>query len=771
MANRTKQRAKSRSAQMQTQDSFQNLISRVGQGTANQASGGGYGFTPISRNRVTLEYAYRSSWIAGKAVDAFAEDMTREGIEVKCDLEPEDLENLENQITALGIWDRIKSNAKWSRLYGGSIAVLMIDGQDPSTPINFNTIRRNQFKGLLVLDRWVVQPSLTELVEEFNMHLGQPKFYDVIADAQGMVGQRIHYSRVIRLDGVELPYWQRIAENGWGQSILERLWDRLLAFDSTTEGAAQLVYKAHLRTYGVDGLREIIAAGGKAMEGLTKQIDLIRAYQSNEGLTLMDAKDQFQTHAYSFAGLSDMLIQFGQQLSGAMDIPLVRLFGQSPAGLNSTGESDLRTYYDNIKQQQESKLREGIHKIYRAAFPSVLGVELPEDFNFVFKSLWQIDDTAKAGIASTVTTAVVSAFESGIIDRHTALKELHASSEISGIYSNITAEDIKAAEDEPPPNVNEEDPAGIPGQDPTKTTDADFKEEDHPRRKDGKFGSGGGSGESGTKKESKPKQSFKMGGIDKHGNERAPGLNNRERKLESGFYHAMRKNQDGLIEAYHAKNGNVIDPDAVKGLNPHFAADPDLARAVHEPSSKLTKIIYSKALEKKAAAGDKSPTIFTAGGSGSGKSATSPMAKELFGAKEDALTYDSTLSSMKSATARIDEALSKTEGDVGIVYTNTPLEFAMTLNLKRTRSVSIDTLIHAHHGASKTIKDLQKHYADNPRVNILVMNNSPEFVGAGTVKDVPNYEVFNMRERLVRQAKELLEKNKITQAKYNLLVR
>jgi hypothetical protein len=51
------------------------------------------------------------------------------------------------------------------------------------------------------------------------------------------------------------------------------------------------------------------------------------------------------------------------------------------------------------------------------------------------------------------------------------------------------------------------------------------------------------------------------------------------------------------------------------------------------------------------------------------------------------------------------------------------------------------------------------------------MNNSPEFVGAGTVKDVPNYEVFNMRERLVRQAKELLEKNEITQAKYNLLVR
>lgn len=506
MSNRTKVRARAnRQNKNLTNDSFQNLIARVGQGTANQASGGGYGFSPVSRNRTQLEYAYRSSWLAGKAVDAFAEDMTREGVEVKCDLPPEDLETLDHGINSLAIWDRIKSNAKWSRLYGGSIAVLMIDGQAPETPLNFDRIGLNQFRGLMVLDRWVVQPSLTELVTEFNMHMGQPKYYDVTADAQGMTSQRIHYSRVIRLDGVELPYWQRIAENGWGQSILERLWDRLLAFDSTTEGAAQLVYKAHLRTYAVDGLREIIAAGGKAFEGLTKQIDLIRAYQSNEGLTLMDAKDKFEAHAYSFAGLSDMLMQFGQQLSGAMDIPLVRLFGQSPAGLNATGESDMRTYYDSIKQQQESKLRDGIERIYKCAFPSFLDMPMPEDFSFKFRSLWQIDDTQKAEIATSVTTAVNTAFESGLLPRHIALKELKQSSEVTGIYTNITKEDIKEAEEEPPPDMNETDTSGLDGaEDPAKklTSDADFDESKHPRANNGQFGSGGGSG----KEKSKPSQ-------------------------------------------------------------------------------------------------------------------------------------------------------------------------------------------------------------------------------------------------------------------------
>jgi len=45
--------------------------------------------------------------------------------------------------------------------------------------------------------------------------------------------------------------------------------------------------------------------------------DMIRVMQSNEGLTLIDAADKFETHTYSFSGLSDVLMQFAQQLSGA----------------------------------------------------------------------------------------------------------------------------------------------------------------------------------------------------------------------------------------------------------------------------------------------------------------------------------------------------------------------------------------------------------------------------------------------------------------------
>jgi len=88
---------------------------------------------------------------------------------------------------------------------------------------------------------------------------------------------------------------------------------------------------------------------------------------------------------------------------------------------------------------------------------SELGKPLPEGFAFDFVPLWQLSDTEKAEIAAKDTTSIVTAFEAEIIDRPTALKELRQSSNTTGMWSNITDDEIKAAEDEPPPVPGEKD--------------------------------------------------------------------------------------------------------------------------------------------------------------------------------------------------------------------------------------------------------------------------------------------------------------------------
>lgn len=441
-------RVKASSVPTYTVDSFQNLNQRLGLGAGGQMDGSGYAFTYISRNRMILEAAYRTSWVVGAAVDTVAEDMTKAGLIYEGGLEPDQVELMQAAWRDLMIGAEMTNVERWARLYGGAIGFLMIEGQDPTTPLRIDTIKKGQFKGILALDRWVAQAQTGTLVKDFGPDIGLPEFYWVFPDqAQATPAMKIHYSRVIRRTGLALPYYQRSQELLWGESVVERFWDRLLAFDSATTGAAQLVFKAYLRTLSVDGYRDLVATGGKIFEGFAKAIENIRYFQNAEGLTVVDAKDKFETHTFTFAGLPDVVREMGDQICGALEIPRVRLFGMSPGGLNSSGDSDLRTYYDGISRKQNTSLRRPTQLVLDVLARSVLGGPLPDGFSFQFAPLWQMSDTERATISKTTVEAVGGAYDKGLITAKVGAQELKASSRITGIFSNITEEDIESMED------------------------------------------------------------------------------------------------------------------------------------------------------------------------------------------------------------------------------------------------------------------------------------------------------------------------------------
>ena len=465
-------RAEAKAAQAAlTLDGFDNFISRVGLNNDNALSGGTYEFNLITRNRIKLEQAYRGSWIVGKLVDSVAEDMTRAGIDVQtADADKKDIKKVGRAISRLKVAESLRDGVAWGRLYGGAIGVIQIKGQDVSTPLNLDTIGKDQFQGIVVYDRWQVNPLLYDVIST-GPDCGLPKFYQITTNPidvqtggvpaepntdvnnRNTVLMTVHHSRVIRHIGIKLPYFQAITEMMWGESEIERLWDRLIAFDNATMSAGSLIDRANLRMVGIEGLREIIAAGGEAQNGLVAQFEMMRLAQVNEGLTLLDKNDEFQTTAYSFAGLPETILQFGQQLSGACNIPLVRLFGQSPAGLNATGESDMNMYYENINSQQEAKLRNGWEILLKILWRSELGKPAPDDLEFTFAPLKQMSATEKVNNAKATAETIIGGFESGLVKKATALSELRASSSDTGIFSNISDEEIAEGEeedDEPP---------------------------------------------------------------------------------------------------------------------------------------------------------------------------------------------------------------------------------------------------------------------------------------------------------------------------------
>lgn len=470
-----------------TQDSFENLAARLGvtpfgEPKPNLLSQGRFKFNLITRDRIELEEAYRGMWLVGLLVDAFAEDMTRGGINITTNEDPETVDKIKVDMNRLQIWSSISDTVKWSRLYGGACGVMQIDGQKMDEPLDPDNIGQGDFKGIIVYDRWQLYPVMSRLINS-GPDIGLPEYYDIVLGAnlndpqEEPGGQqvdntrqrvRVHHTRCLRMIGIKLPFWQAITEMMWGESVIERLWDRIIEYETANSSVASLITKANLRTVSVEGLREILAAGGEAKDTLYQQFETMRYFQSNEGITLLDMKDKFESTAYSFAGLNDVMNQFGQQLAGASGVPCVRLFGQSPQGLNATGESDIRLYYDNIQGKQEAHLRNFMTDLLKVMWRSNTGNGPPSDLNFTFNPLWQMSAVDKATVAKTNVDTIVVAEGAGLIDKVIGMKELKQSSTESGLFTHITDEDIETAEEEPPmPVMGEEEPK--PGQEPVVT--------------------------------------------------------------------------------------------------------------------------------------------------------------------------------------------------------------------------------------------------------------------------------------------------------------
>lgn len=176
-------------------------------------------------------------------------------------------------------------------------------------------------------------------------------------------------------------------------------------------------------------------------------------------MQVIGPKDVFTTHQYSFSGLSDIYEMFMLDISGAAAIPVTKLFGRSPAGMNATGESDMANYYDSIEEQQEATLRPMLDRLLPVMCISEFGA-IPDDLEFEFEPVRRPSEEEKKNILTQTTTAIVSTYQAGIISQQIALKELRESSRATGMWNNITDEDIEKADSDfgiggEPPDIME----------------------------------------------------------------------------------------------------------------------------------------------------------------------------------------------------------------------------------------------------------------------------------------------------------------------------
>lgn len=474
-----------------TLDEFVNPLARSGAGMPNLLEATEYPLTRFTQNWQVLNSLYRSHWVVQKIINTIPQDMMKNGYDFQSDINPDQIQKISKIIRQTRLHSKILNGLYWGRLYGGAAGIIMIDGEADrmDEPLDLDRVMPGAFKGLLIMDRWSgIMPSADLITDITDPDFGMPEYYEVtLPEGQGVI--RLHNSRVCRFSGREMPYLEKLAENYWGTSEMEHVFSELKKRDNVSWNIALLTFMANIRVMKMDGMEQLMAyGGGKQQEALYNTLEGLNMMLNNNGIQILGKDDSYESHQYTFSGLGEVYDRFMMDVSGACGIPVTKLFGRSPAGMNSTGDADMDNYYDTIEQSQESQLRPVLDKLLPIVCMSALGA-VPDDLDYIFNPVRRPSNDEKQSLGSQQTAAVVQAYTAGLVSEKTALRELQGSSKLTGMWTNITDKQIEAASDQPEA-AGEMD---IPGMSSMETQDSDFEESKHPRSDDGKF-TGGGSG-------------------------------------------------------------------------------------------------------------------------------------------------------------------------------------------------------------------------------------------------------------------------------------
>lgn len=429
-------------------DAYANGPANLGFGANNLAETGSYVMKRMTWDYWTLNILFRDNWIAKAIIEKPANEMLKNGFEIQTELDPDKVDKIMRYWTSTKTRDKFIECLKWARLYGGCILVPMIEGQDDmSKPLDYDEIMPDSYKGCFNVDRWCgVSPS-AELVEDIDdPDFGTPKYYDVSNNLGGKT-IRIHHSRIIKMIGRKLPYWEELAENYWGASELEHVYTELKKRDDTSANISFLIFLANIRVLSMEGLGQMITIGDQeALNKVFQTMQAMNRLMCNTGTLALDKDDSFTTQQYSFTGINDVYESFMLDISGAAEIPIDKLFGRSPSGFD-TGEETLQNYYDTIQEKQESYVRAPLEKIIKIITMSAVG-EIPDDMEIVFSPIRRPSAKEMADIAQTYSQPVLDAYSAGIFGKGTVLRELKQQSKITGIWTNITDKMIEDADKE-----------------------------------------------------------------------------------------------------------------------------------------------------------------------------------------------------------------------------------------------------------------------------------------------------------------------------------
>ena len=402
--NRLIQRAAGKAVRPYREDGFVNLVNRFG---TNKDIHEHYQFKPepLYPDELFTQF-YEGNGLFATIIDTPAEEAIKHGFTLSdvtdqplIDFYTEALEELD--------WEETGMQAiKWARLFGGSLAVMLInDGRGIDEPLDWRHIK--SIDDIVLYDRSVIQPDTTSMYrydprDPFGTRgkrLGSPEYFNIYSKHGTFT---VHESRCLVFKNGVLPENTSYSTYElWGMPEYVRIHKEIRDAEIAHRSAPKFMEKSVQPVYKMQNLSQELATE-QGEDFVLKRLETIDMARGAMNSIVIDADgEDYDFRQFQFNGVNDILAASCGLLSAVTRIPQTILFGQPVGGLSSTDDTAMENYYNYVERIQKrmlkSNLRYLLSVIFRAGVRTKEVDEVPK-IKIEFNPLWSISDTEQADL-------------------------------------------------------------------------------------------------------------------------------------------------------------------------------------------------------------------------------------------------------------------------------------------------------------------------------------------------------------------------------------
>lgn len=383
------------------------------------------------------ELAQRSEY--RRSIEILAKEMTRKWISFYATGDDEDKSNkineIEQEFTRLNVQSSFQRAFEQDGFFGR--AHIYIDtGSDDDAEIATPLLDTNakigigQLQSLTNIEPIWIYPSAYNSTNPLRPDFYRPQQWYVM-------GRTVHASRLLTIVSRPVPDLLRPAYMFGGISLSQLIKPYVDNFLVTRQSISDT-----LHGFSICGIKTNLSGilNGGALDEITSRAQLFNTLRNNRGLMILDKDtEEFFNISVPLSGLDALQSQSQEQMAAVTGIPLVKLLGMTPSGLNASSDGEMRAFYDWIEAQQEAIMRPAILRILRIVQLSLYG-EIDKSIGFRFEPLWTLNELDKASVYKTMIDSDTALIQDGVLSPRESRQRL-ATDETSP-YSGLIVDDL-----------------------------------------------------------------------------------------------------------------------------------------------------------------------------------------------------------------------------------------------------------------------------------------------------------------------------------------